>query len=317
MMNKQVSGYQRLARMIPGAFALLALGFVETVSAQDVLSQPVWSDLFNANGTLKDVVNDAGEAGSNGVPDYVDIYGGTDAIFVGDNISDGVAVDMSALFGADTLNESLVYNGPVASSHDLGNAFILATTDSQGNQILYGAVERLGPADEGSYIEFEFSQGVVRVRQGDPWPIHGQRTTDDLLIRVNLASGSPASIDVSRWTEEGGYESVNASSISAGSRCTNIAPYFIVCDASLVEGSFTYQSSFDPVNDSWDQGGNSVQVSPPNGLLEFGVNVGVLLGANPEFTSIIVRSPDDILLDSFKNSGYWALGSNLPSDGAN
>ena len=47
-------------------------------------------------------------------------------------------------------------------------------------------------------------------------------------------------------------------------------------------------------------------VSAPNGLLEFGVNVGALLGTNPDYTSIMVRTPEDIILDSFRHLGYWA-----------
>jgi hypothetical protein len=133
---------------------------------------------------------------------------------------------------------------------------------------------------------------------------------NDLLVRIDLVAGIPASVNIKRWTETGEFESKNSSALTAGVDCTNLEPYFVVCDSSLIDNSFTYLSGFDPVNDSWDQDGNPVQVSPPNGLLEFGVNVGALLEADPGFTSIIVRSRDDILLDSFSNSGLLSSSNN-------
>ena len=49
-----------------------------------------------------------------------------------------------------------------------------------------------------------------------------------------------------------------------------------------------------------------VTVGAPNSLLAFGVNVGRLLGVSPEYSSIIVRTPEDIILDNFRNIGHWA-----------
>jgi hypothetical protein len=310
-MSKGTGCHQAVEKPLLITAALFAFLVTATANAQDVLLLPNWSDLFNANGTLKDAVDDAGAAGSNGEPDYVDLYGGTDAIFIGDNISDGVAVDMSVPTAADTLEDTVVYNDTVASSHDVGNAFVLTTTDSQNNLVLYGAAERLGPAQENSYIEFEFTQDIVQAAQVNA-PLRGSRTTGDLLVRLNLTEGVLTSAQLSRWSGVAGYQSVaTVSPVVGGVACVGNETTHLVCDPYLASGLFDYQSQFNPWTEPWDPAGIPVQVSEPNGLLEFAVNVGVLLGGeNPDYSSIVVRTPGDIIIDSFRNHGYWAQAGN-------
>ena len=95
--------------------------FSTAAVAQNALVIPTWTDLFNADGSLKDAVDASRLANPNGVPDYAD-YGGIDAVFVGDWISDGVATDMSALSDANDLSDVIVWNGTVRTEHDVGNA---------------------------------------------------------------------------------------------------------------------------------------------------------------------------------------------------
>jgi hypothetical protein len=288
----------RLSSSLAGAIlSLFLVTGAAPVGAQDVLSPPNWPDLFSENGTLKDVVDENGAAVSNGVPDYVDLYGGIDAVFVGDNISDGVAVDMTALLNAESLADSAVHNSTVSPAHDVGNAFVFATNDYQNNLVIYGSVEHIVPDSESSYVEFEFLQDIVKVRQGNPWPIHGERTVGDLVLRLNLDQGVLASVEVKRWTSEGAFVTISSSVASGGVECNGPADLYIACDPWLQSGQFLYESSFDPINDSWDTENNLITLPTPNALLEFGINVGGLLNTNPAFKSVIVRTPEDIIIE--------------------
>jgi hypothetical protein len=291
--------------------------FSGAVVAQGNLVIPTWFDLFNVDGTLKDAVDAAGAANHNGVRDYAEPpYSGIDAIFVGDWISQGVATDMSALSDADDLGEIIVWNGTVRLEHDVGNAFVFATTDgaTNPNLVLYGAAERFGTAAPSSYIEFEFNQDKVQAISPNT-PLMGSRSDDDLLVRLNLATGALTTAQIMRWVSPGGYQVIATITATAGTECSGDGVSRLACDPYLASGTFDSESQFVPWDDyPRDLFNQPVTVSAPNGLLEFGVNVGALLGTNPDYTSIMVRTPEDIILDSFRNLGYWASAS-APSSG--
>ena len=290
--------------------------FSGSVLAQSNLVIPTWTDLFNADGTLKDAVDANKEANPNGIHDYAD-YGGIDAVFVGDWISHGVATDMSALSDADDLGEVIVWNGTVRPEHDVGNAFVFATTDGAAspNLVLYGAAERFGTAAPSSYIEFEFNQDKVQAISPNT-PLMGSRSDDDLLVRLNLAMGALTTAEIMRWVSPGGYQVIATITATAGAECSGDGVSRLACDPYLASGTFDSEPQFVPWDDyPRDAYNQPVTVSAPNGLLEFGVNVGALLvGTNPDYTSIMVRTPEDIILDSFRNLGYWASAS-APSSG--
>ena len=46
-------------------------------------------------------------------------------------------------------------------------------------------------------------------------------------------------------------------------------------------------------------------------FVEIGFNVSVLLGSKVEFTSLQVRTPQDIILHGFRHLGHWAQGAKL------
>jgi len=291
--------------------------FSGSVLAQSNLVIPTWTDLFNADGTLKDAVDANKEANPNGIHDYAD-YGGIDAVFVGDWISHGVATDMSALSDADDLGEVIVWNGTVRPEHDVGNAFVFATTDGAAspNLVLYGAAERFGTAAPSSYIEFEFNQDKVQAISPNT-PLMGSRSDDDLLVRLNLAMGALTTAEIMRWVSPGGYQVIaTIPALPDQYGCIGDRVSHLACDPYLASGQFDAESQFVPWDDyPRDAYNQPVTVSAPNGLLEFGVNVGALLvGTNPDYTSIMVRTPEDIILDSFRNLGYWASAS-APSSG--
>jgi hypothetical protein len=281
--------------------------------AQGSLVIPTWTDLFNADGSLKDVVDATGAAGANGVPDFADLpYAGIDAVFVGDWISDGVATDMSALSDADDLGDVIVWNGTVRPEHDVGNALVFAATDGAANPnlVLYGAAERFGTMLAGnSYVEFEFNQDKVQAISPNT-PLVGSRSDDDLLVRLNLAMGALTTAEIKRWVSPGGYQVIATIIATAGTKCSGDGVSRLACDPYLASGQFDSEPQFVPWDDyPRDLYNQPVTVSAPNGLLEFGVNVGALLGTNPDYTSIMVRTPEDIILDSFRNMGYWASAS--------
>lgn len=296
------------ARMGTGVLLAL-LSWMPFAAVAGSLSIPPWTDLFNANGSYKDVVDATGAPGPNGVPDYADSpYSGTDAVFIGDGISEGVATDMSALSDAARLDETIVFNGTVLRAHDVGNAFVLATTDgpAAANLVLYGAVERLGAETDSTWIEFEFTQQFVQAL-GRNVELRGSRTEGDLVVRLNVSMGVLSIVEVMRWSPSAGYEVLATQVTPSGAECSGDGTVLLACDPYLVSGSFDYVTDFAPWSDyPRDMSGAPVAVSAPNSVLAFGVNVGRLLGVSPDYSTIIVRTPEDITLSSFRNMGHWA-----------
>ena len=286
--------------------------FSTAAVAQSALVIPTWTDLFNADGSLKDAVDAAGAANPNGVRDFAEPpYSGIDAVFVGDWISDGVATDMSALSDADDLGEVIVWNGTVRTEHDVANSFVFATTDDAANPnlVIYGAAERFGTTTGTSYVEFEFNQDKVQTISRN-MPIVGSRSDDDLLVRLNLSMGALTTAEIMRWVSPGGYQVIATITATAGTECSGDGVNQLACDPYLASGQFNSESQFVPWDDyPRDLYNQPVTVSAPNGLLEFGINVGALLGTNPDYTSIMVRTPEDITLASFRHLGYWAYNS--------
>jgi len=295
------------------ASACLILGMFTSSAAvaQSNLAIPTWTDLFNADGSLKDAVDASGGASPNGVRDFAEPpYSGIDAVFVGDWISNGVATDMSALSDGENIGDVIVWNGTVRTEHDVGNAYVFATTDgaSTPNLVLYGAAERFGTMAASSYIEFEFNQGKVQAISADT-PLTGNRTDNDVLVRLNLSMGALTSADIMSWSSANGYQLITSVPATAGTACAHDAAVqlYLACDPYLASGEFNSVSGFTPWDDSpRDLNNQPVSVAAPDGVLEFGINVGALLGSNPDFTSIMVRTPEDIVLDSFRNLGLWA-----------
>lgn len=295
------------------SYSVLAPG---AVFAEGSLEIPTWTDLFNPDGTLKDAVDAMGAPGANQVPDCADPpYAGIDAIFVGDWISDGVATDMSALSDAENLEDVIVWNGTVRTEHDVGNAFVFATSDGAAtpNLVLYGAAERFGTASGDGYVEFEFNQAKVNAISRNR-PLAGSRTDDDVLVRLNLSMGALSSAEIKRWISPGGYQVVATITATPGTACSGDGLNHLACDPYLQSGQFDYDAQFVPWDDyPRDLYNAPVQVSEPNGLLEFGINVGALIGTNPDYTSILVRTPEDIILANFRNLGYWASANSNSS----
>ncbi|MEE8523280.1 MAG: hypothetical protein V3T72_05055 [Thermoanaerobaculia bacterium] len=237
----------------------------------------------------------AADVRGRGGPDFVDLFGGLEAIVLEDVVSAGVAVDMSALDGAETLADSMVYNGVVAPEHDLGTAYVYATRDSGGDLVIYVGVERLDAVAD-STLELELNQDRVRVTTGAPWPIRGERVTDDLLVRLDVVHGVVVSAEVKRWVAEAGaFETLATEGGLATSACNGEPMLLLFCAGRV---------PVDATSEVWDAEGRPLEAISPDSFLEIGVNVGRLVGA-VELTALQIRTPEDIILGTFRSMGYW------------
>lgn len=278
---------------------LVVTSVAQPVSAEEP-ALPNWAAIFNANGSLVDAVDADGNPGANGIPDYRDLYGGIDAIFIQDNISDSVATDMSVRNGADLLSDELVFNGTVDAPNDVGNVYVMASRNQTGGLQIYAGAELLSWAgtspSPSTYIDFEFNQDEVRVKSGTPWPIYGNRTDGDLLVRMNFAGGALSSVGIGRWNGNG---FVGLSSTAVTQACQSAGTY-VFCSGDPV---VPY-----PVGgyDVWDMDGNAVPSVAPDGFVQVGVDVASFPSVSTNFTSIVIRTPNDIVLSSFSAIGQAA-----------
>lgn len=228
---------------------------------------PGWTDLFDESGKVKD------------------LFGGHSAAFIEDNISAGVATDMSIL-----LSNDYVDNGMVQAINDLGNAYVYRTTDADGNIVLFAGVERLGVSESSSYIDIEFTQGKIQVWSGIPWKIQGQRINGDLIIRVNMVAGAVDNVEFKYYAGEaaGGYQVLETAWPFDVQACNNSNDIFAFCSGSKPAGLVATNS------DVWNIWGTPVVAPVADSFVAVGVNVGRLLGINPDYSGLTLRTPEDI-----------------------
>lgn len=237
---------------------------------------PDWEDLFNADRSPRDQVDAAGQPTPNGVPDYIDLYGGQWAVFTADDVLSDSTFVVSG-------SETLIYSGrSMAAEHDLGNAYVYSTFDSFGNLVLYAGVERLGPGD--STLEVEVNQDHRRLGHGPPWRLTGARQPDDLLVRISFAGGLIDSVEVKKW----GADWTPVDTIF-GETCNPAETICADCNGLEIDGG--------PWT-NFDSEGDAEQITPGR-FVELGVNVGALIGTQPTYTTVQLRTPQDIALSYF------------------
>ena len=261
------------------------------VERKDKLSMPDWDKIINPGGTLKDDVNEDGMFGSNGIPDYIDLYRGVDAEFIQDNISDGLATDMSALLHGPRLEDQVLYNGAVRREHDLGNAYVLAAIGADNHLRLYAGVERL-VTDAVTYIEIEFNQNPVRLGGGSPWPVIGERQEGDLLVRMVFANRALQSVGLEQW-QQGGFKVLKTGAGITGDSCRQ-------------KQELMYCVGLPPIQHShegfeiWDEEYNLLDPTLPDNFVEVGVDIDLLVGPQADITSVLFRTPEDIAMNNFR-----------------
>ncbi len=136
-----------------------------------------WDDLFAADRSPKDVYDEFGNPGSNGVPDFLDTYGSfrtrRDVAFILDDLSADGTDDTSRL-----LSPGQVGPGNVFPEHDLGNVYAYTAFDDVRDLIVYMGIERLATANADSHVTVEFNQS--RFSLDGSGTILGNRTDGDL-----------------------------------------------------------------------------------------------------------------------------------------
>lgn len=263
-------------------------------------SLPSWEKIFSSDGRFVDEFGRNGSIGRNGVPDFVDLYGGVHATFNEEIISNGVAVDISALLNHEELDEQVLYNGPVNPTHDLGYSWFLATRQPEGGLRLYTAVERLShPGD--TFIEFEFNQVGVRLGSGTPWwRLMGERTSGDVLVRMNFKNGRLNSVEVAEW-QFGKFE-VLQDLPGLGHRGCFERSFIIYCTGP--------QRLARPPQEVWNESFQRVASTEPDELIELGIDVRKLAMTNIEISGLVIRTPQDIVLNTFRSPrGRFSLNN--------
>ena len=263
------------------------------------LVMPKWEKIFHPNGKFKDEVDNMGAKIVNGVPDYIDIYDGTMAAFILEDISNGMATDMTALLPAVKISDEVVYRGEVSAAHDLGNIYFMASMGEDDHARMYVGVERLSiPVD--SFIEIEFNQLPVRLGSKRPgWNIKAERKDGDLLVRVNFTGGQPSFVEFEQW-QNLAYTLLDTYSGSPGNSCIR-QPAFMYCDG------------MPPIEhptkgfEVWDEAFQPIEITPPDNFVQVGVDLKRLLGSNIAFSGILIRTPEDIAINGFPVSKQTAF----------
>lgn len=251
---------------------------VADIVADPNQSGPDWGELFDADGAPRDdhPTDPYGNPVGNGIPDYLELYGGDWAFLVADDVSMGSGPENTALSGGDS-----IVNAVVQAEHDLGNAFVYSTSDGSRNRILFAASERLGGGD--SSLVFEFNQGVFRIGQGGfslsgPWQIVGTLDAGDVRLEVTFAGGAVSGAIASVWDGEA-WLPVSA---VEGEGCDLAETLCAVANGATID------------NGEW--GADPVAA---NRFVEAGVNVGALLGFQPTYRTVQIRTPQDIAFGYF------------------
>ena len=231
---------------------------------------PDWEEIFDADGLPRQ--------------DVIAKYGGQWALFFADDISLGTGFESTALEDSG----DRVKNGVVDADHDIGNAYVYTTFDTAGNLIVYAGAERLGGGD--SYLEFEFNQGKFRLGHGGyghgvSWEIDGERSAGDVAVRVSFTNGAVSSMTINAWTEDGWQ--LLADVVGEGCDLEELA--CVIANGDIIDGGPW---------PNFDTSDNPEEIAV-NRFAEFGLNVGGLLGAQPEFVTVQIRTPQDIAFEYF------------------
>lgn len=264
------------------------------------LVMPEWKKIIYPDGSAVDVVGRNGRGGTNGIPDYLELYPAFEAGFIEEVISNGVATDMSALLVERDVADEVLYNGAVSAAHDLGNAYYLLSSAANGNLRLYIGVERLH-SDLPTFIEFELNQDRIHVGSGIPWwNIQGSRVEGDLLIRFNLIAGTLSSVELAEWREDR-YFIFESDTRGLGHGCRDRFSYLYCIGRPPIDRSHQFI-------EVWDEDFVPVEATLADSFVELGLDLGRLLRPGIEFSGLYIRTPEDVVLTSFRGIGSWAAG---------
>ncbi len=246
---------------------------VGDVTGDPLQPGPDWNDLFAADRTVRDDVDEFGQPGSNGMADYLDLNDGyypvrRDAGFVIDDISAGGGLDSTIFVAPGTLG-----SGSIAPDYDIGNAYAYGAFDASKNLILYAGVERL-VSGAGSIV-FEFNKDLFSIQSGT---VVGQRSDGDLRVQADFPGGVLTTVGLSQWgvVDAGtgamgwiGIEVLPISPSNPAEQCNAAGTFCVVCNGTTVNGG-------DWTN--YDETGTPITDLSPNSFMEFGINLSAALG---------------------------------------
>ena len=124
---------------------------------------------------------------------------------------------------------------------------------------------------------------------------------NDLLVHMDFTAGILSSVEFRRW-DGSGYTLIASSVPSTQEGCfgNGMTDLYAYCSGPPIQGLPLTNS------DIWDPNFIPVQVPNPDSFVQVSANVGSVIGSNVAFTSIVMRSPEDISFGSFRAMGRWA-----------
>ena len=260
-------------------------------------SGPDWSDIFDVNGALLDVLDSDGFIGRNGVPDIYEQFPGAfkaSAFAVDLRSADGV--DASALRA-----DGNVGSGLVSARHDLANAYSFSFLSENGSTMLFFGLERPDAA-EPTVAFMEFNQRAVTLNQNGE--LVGARSLGDLRFEIQLSSRGVDAYRVDRWSEiEGaqrGFVELASFESDATSRFGGCVSEGAICLA--INSSEVRRGAWK----SLDRDGTEVDRLGPMTFVEVGVNLSAigqpLAGTGALFEAFVASTAEDVLLAEFQKA---------------
>ena len=274
---------------------------------EDDLEMPDWQKIISPDGSAIDLVGERGRGGTDGTPDYRQLYPAFEAGYIEEIISNGLATDSSALLIAREVQDEVLYNGAVSAAHDLGNAYYLLALSQTGGLRLYTGVERLR-SDLPTFIEFELNQIPVGVDSGIPWwHIKGQRQNGDLLVRFNITAGNLSSVELAVWNES--YFHIFESDTQVlGNGCREHFNYIYCVGSPPLDRS-------QQLIEVWDQDYHPLDPVLADSFIELGIDFARMLDSATEFSSLYIRTPEDVVMTSFRSIGQGVMISMVSTAG--
>lgn len=252
---------------------------------------PAWWDLFNARGWARDdyPLDADGLPSGNGIPDFRERFGGLWVAFTADNEDAPPGFEPSAR--GETARR--VVNGSVAPVHDLEDVLGYLTRDGEGNVVVFIAANRIAAGS--TVLELELNQDFVHVGEGGfgkglPWKVDGLRLPGDALLKLRFQGAALTDVSVDLWIlhEEGsgGWQRIAA---LEGEGCDQGEALCAVLNGEAVAPG------------PWSP--HPERLLPAGSFVEVGVNIGHLVGIQPDYLTLQARTPQDISFAYFSEEG--------------
>jgi len=252
---------------------------------------PAWWDLFNARGWARDdyPLDADGAPSGNGIPDFRERFGGLWVAFTADNEDAPRGFEPSAR--GETARQ--VVNGSVAPVHDLEDVLGYLTRDGEGNVVVFVAANRIAPGS--TVLELELNQDFVHVGRGGygkglPWRVEGSRMPGDALLKLRFEGEALRTVSIDLWTpsDEGGgiWQRVGALD---GEGCDAGETLCAILNGEAIAAG------------PWSR--DPERLLPAGSFVEVGLNIGHLLGAQPDYLTLQARTPQDISFAYFSEEG--------------